>query len=105
MATAPRPPTRIVVVTGPPASGKSTLGLALSEQLGIPLIAKDVEASALDEMRGQLAAGRWQPLLLPGELLMIDTRSFEAVDLEAIVSRARRHLDGGTVEKSAPTLP
>lgn len=41
MATTPHPPTRIVVVTGPPASGKTTLALTLSKQLGVPLIAKD----------------------------------------------------------------
>ena len=41
MTTPLQPPTRIVVVTGPPASGKTTLALAVSERLGIPLIAKD----------------------------------------------------------------
>jgi glucokinase len=201
MASTLHPATRIVVVTGPPASGKTTLALAVSERLGIPLIAKDgikerlyaafgsgdrewsrwlgratypliyhfleahlrvgcsvvvegtfgpesangefaelharwpfdalqlflwapdeilikrvearaperhpghVEASTLEEMRSQLAAGRWQPLQLPGELLKVDTRSFEALDLEAIVLRARRQLEGGTVEELASTLP
>jgi predicted kinase len=201
MTAAVREPTRIVVVAGPPAAGKSTLGLALSEQLGVPLIAKDgikerlyaafgsgdrewsrwlgratypliyhfleahlrvgcsvvvegtfgpetangefaalharwpfdalqlflwapdgilmqraemrapdrhpghVEASALDEMRGQLAARRWQPLQLPGELLAIDTSSFESFDTEAIVARARRHLMSGRVENPASALP
>src|ERR1035437_9611847 len=41
MASTLHPATRIVVVTGPPASGKTTLALAVSERLGIPLIAKD----------------------------------------------------------------
>ena len=41
MTTTLHPPTRIVVVTGPPASGKTTLAVAISEHLGIPLIAKD----------------------------------------------------------------
>jgi predicted kinase len=188
MTTPLQPPTRIVVVTGPPASGKTTLALAVSERLGIPLIAKDgikerlyeafgsgdrewsrwlgratyplifhfleahlrvgcsvvvegtfgpesangefaqlhaqwpfdalqlfcwapdeillrryearaperhpghVDASMIEEMRTQLAAGRWQPLHLPGELLTVDTTSFETLDVEAIVSRASRHL-------------
>lgn len=36
-----RPVTPIVVITGPPASGKSTLAAMLSERLHLPLIAKD----------------------------------------------------------------
>jgi predicted kinase len=201
MSTTPHPPTRIVVVTGPPASGKTTLALAVSERLGVPLIAKDgikerlyeafgsgdrewsrwlgratypliyhfleaqlrvgcsvvvegtfgpesangefaalharwpfealqlfcwapdeillgryearaperhpghMDASILEEMGGQLAAGRWQPLELPGELLTVDTRSFEALDLDAIVSRVSRHLVSGRVDTSTSTLP
>ncbi len=35
MTTTLHPPTRIVVVTGPPASGKTTLALAVSEGLGV----------------------------------------------------------------------
>ena len=193
MTTEPKPSTRIVVVTGPPASGKTTLALAISERLGVPLIAKDgikerlyeafgsgdrewsrwlgratypliyhfleahlrvgcsvvvegtfgpesangefaalharwplealqlfcwapdeillrryearaperhpghMDASILDEMRTQLAAGRWQPLQLPGESLTVDTRSFEAIDLAAIMSRVSRHLVSGRV--------
>jgi predicted kinase len=201
MTTTLHPPTRIVVVTGPPASGKTTLAVAVSEQLGIPLIAKDgikellyeafgsgdrewsrwlgrgtyplifhfleahlrvgcsvvvegtfgpeisngefaalharwpfdalqlfcwapdetllrryearaperhpghLDASILEEIHTQLAAGRWQPLQLPGELLTVDTRSFESLDLEAIVSRAGRHLISGQVETPASTMP
>jgi predicted kinase len=185
-----------VVVTGPPASGKTTLALTLSKQLGVPLIAKDgikerlyeafgsgdrewsrwlgratypliyhflevhlrvgcsvvvegtfgpesangefadlharwpfaalqvflwapdeillkraearaperhpghVEAASIEELRTQLAAGRWQPLQLPGELLAVDTLSFESVDVEAIISRARRHLISSQAETS-----
>ena len=36
-----RKSTRIVVVTGPPASGKTTLAIAIAEQLRLPLFAKD----------------------------------------------------------------
>jgi hypothetical protein len=38
-----------------------------------------------------------QPLELPGELLRVDTRSFEAIDLAAIMSRVSRHLVSGRV--------
>jgi predicted kinase len=36
-----------VVVSGPPASGKSSLGAALAAELGLPLIAKDTIKDAL----------------------------------------------------------
>lgn len=38
---------RFVIVTGPPASGKSTVAPALARGLGLPLIAKDVIKDAL----------------------------------------------------------
>lgn len=38
---------RYVVVSGPPASGKSTLAPVLAERLGLPLIAKDTIKEAL----------------------------------------------------------
>lgn len=41
-----------VVVTGPPASGKSTLARALAVRLELPLIAKDVIKEALMEVLG-----------------------------------------------------
>jgi predicted kinase len=42
----------VVVVTGIPASGKTTLATALSAQLGWPLISKDVVKEALFEALG-----------------------------------------------------
>jgi predicted kinase len=41
------PPRMFVVVTGPPASGKSTLAPALARELGLPLVAKDTIKDAL----------------------------------------------------------
>lgn len=38
---------RYVVVSGPPASGKSTLAPVLAERLGLPLVAKDTIKDAL----------------------------------------------------------
>ena len=40
---------RLVVVTGPPAAGKTTIAAALRERLGLPLIAKDTLKEALGE--------------------------------------------------------
>lgn len=42
-----RPGAAFVVVSGPPASGKSTLAPKLAEALGLPLIAKDTIKDAL----------------------------------------------------------
>jgi adenylate kinase family enzyme len=41
----------LVVVTGPPAAGKTTIGRELSSQLRLPLISKDTIKEALfDEL-------------------------------------------------------
>ena len=41
------PPGTFVVVSGPPASGKTTLAVAIAPALGLPLIAKDTIKQAL----------------------------------------------------------
>ena len=41
------PPRTFVVVSGPPASGKTTLARAIAPALGLPLIAKDTIKQAL----------------------------------------------------------
>jgi len=41
------PPRTFVIVSGPPGSGKTTLGEALAPALGLPLIAKDTIKEAL----------------------------------------------------------
>ena len=41
-----------VLVTGPPASGKSTLAAALATELGVPLLAKDTIKAGLVEAFG-----------------------------------------------------
>lgn len=40
---------RLVVVTGPPGAGKTTIAAALRERLGLPLIAKDALKEALGD--------------------------------------------------------
>jgi predicted kinase len=40
---------RLVVVTGPPAAGKTTIAAALRERLGLPLIAKDAIKETLGD--------------------------------------------------------
>ena len=47
MVTDRLPPGTFVVVSGPPASGKTTLARAVAPALGLPLIAKDTIKEAL----------------------------------------------------------
>jgi predicted kinase len=45
-------PTPIVVVTGPPASGKTTLATAIADEIGLPMIAKDAIKERLYDALG-----------------------------------------------------
>ena len=47
-----RPETPIILVTGPPASGKSTIAERLASDLGLPLIAKDAIKETLFDAFG-----------------------------------------------------
>ena len=49
------PPFTFVVVSGPPASGKTTLARAIAPALGLPLVAKDTIKEAAT--RGSPSAG------------------------------------------------
>ena len=40
---------RLIVVTGPPGAGKTTIGAALRDRLGLPLIAKDALKETLGD--------------------------------------------------------
>ena len=72
MSYAPESPQRsIVLVSGAPASGKSTLARALAEILGYPLISKDtIKESLFDSLGTHL------------------TRSLDAPELSRLLSRA-----------------
>jgi predicted kinase len=53
--------TRLVVVTGPPAAGKTTIARAVADRLGWPLVAKDPIKQTLAEtleVRGRAASQR-----------------------------------------------
>ena len=76
---------RIVLLTGAPGSGKSTLGRELSSALRIPFIARD-------DVRGGMAmtAGAWRTTLerLPAS----DTAVDAFLDIVELTLRQRREL-------------
>lgn len=55
-------PSRVIVVSGLPASGKTTLATALAEQLSWPLISKDDFKTVLHEHLPQLSPAEAGPL-------------------------------------------
>lgn len=78
----------VVVVTGIPASGKTTLATALSTQLGWPLISKDVVKEALFEALGT-GDLQWSQLLgRAGHVVMYSlAATFPKVILESHFQR------------------
>jgi len=70
-----------VIVSGPPASGKSTIALPLARALGLPLVAKDVVKEALAE---SLGAGTLER-----------SRELGRATYGVIFALARSHLDTG----------
>jgi predicted kinase len=84
----------LVVVTGPPASGKSTIAHALSKRLGLPLIAKDEIKESLFDALGvgdvdwssRLGAATFEiQMVVLGELL----RTRVSVIVESNFTRGR----------------
>jgi predicted kinase len=51
-----------------------------------------VDAAIVDGLADQLGSGVWEPLELPGRLMKLDTRDFEALDMDALESEASVHV-------------
>lgn len=87
-----------VVVTGPPASGKSTLSRAIADDLALPLLAKDTLKAALVESLGaeDVAASRRLGRAAVQALLAVAREAGSGV-LDSVWvdrERARRELAG-----------
>ena len=104
MVTHRLPPGTFVVVSGPPASGKTTLARAVAPALGLPLIAKDTIKEALMAVLPvpDVAASRVVGRASVAALLAVAAESGGAV-LESVWHRSRalgdlRDLPGEIVE-------
>ena len=104
MVTDRLPPGTFVVVSGPPASGKTTLARAVAPALGLPLIAKDTIKEALMTVlpAPDVAASRVVGRASVAALLAVAAESGGAV-LESVWHRSHalddlRSLPGPVVE-------
>lgn len=59
--------------------------------------------AAVDDVRAGLRVGRWARLELPGELLTVETTSFESFDLDFVLAAAELHVS--RVSGPAPAAP
>ncbi len=64
----------LIIVTGPPCSGKITLGRRLAQELQLPFLYKD---------------GIKEPLDIGGHLFQVDTTDWATVDDRALVIAIR----------------
>ena len=96
---------RFVVVSGPPASGKSTLAPGLAVALGLPLLAKDTIKDALMEVLGapDIGASRLLGRASVRALLAVARQCPGGAVLESVWHRSQAGpelaaLDGAVVE-------
>jgi tRNA uridine 5-carbamoylmethylation protein Kti12 len=90
----------LIIVTGRPAAGKSTLAKWLGQRLDMPVLSKDgIKEILFEELgwhdrewskrlgRASLAQDRALRLDLDGDWLEVDTTDFSAVHYEAILGQ------------------
>jgi predicted kinase len=94
----------VVVVTGPPAAGKSTLARELASRLRLPLIAKDTIKEALFDGlgTGDLA---WSQRLGTATYLAIGALLEDAVAAGACVVTEANFVRGSDLETRLASLP
>lgn len=80
----------LILVTGIPASGKSTMAAYLSEALSIPMLSKDRIKELLYDTVG--FEGRAQKVKL-GECITVDTTDLAKVNMEAEAEMVRSFIE------------
>jgi dephospho-CoA kinase len=85
---------QVVVVSGAPGAGKSTLAVPLARALGFPLVSKDVIKESLFDSLGQVDARvslqEFQAPMGLGPVLEVDTSA--PVDVSALAGRVQTAL-------------
>ncbi len=94
----------LIVVTGPPASGKTTIARGLATRLRLPLIAKDTIKEALFDGLGTGDLAWSQRLGLPTFGVMLALAE-ESVEAGASLVVEANFLRGGDVERRLAALP
>ena len=94
----------VVIVTGPPASGKTTLAHGIAARLRLPLIAKDTIKEALFD---GLGAGdlAWSQRLGGATYLAMLRIAEDAVNVGASVVLEANFVRGGELETALVALP
>jgi hypothetical protein len=97
---------RFILVTGLPASGKSTLGRAVAAALGLPLLDKDEILEALFESRG-VGDSEWRRKLsrFADEELRTKAFQLEGAVLTSWWRHPRSHVESGTPVDWLASLP
>src|SRR5215213_1627259 len=91
---------RFVVVTGLPASGKSTVAVAVADQLRLPLLDKDVILEALFESLGA-GSGEWRSKLSRAADLVLQQLSMQTRG--AVLASWWRHPESGAASGTSPS--
>ena len=98
------PPPLVVVVTGPPAAGKTTIARGIAERLGLPLIAKDTIKEALFDSLGTGDLD-WSQRLGAATYVTMEALLEDAIAAGTSVILEANFIRGSEIERGLAALP